>query len=301
MKRVLVTGASGYIGQHLINSLAREGVTVRGFSRGPRPAVVSPIEWQQGDVCQLSQVQQAIQGCDIVIHLACLPFSSSFQNPLADFQVNALGTLNVVLAAQAAKIRRLINISTAQVYGKAARLPIKEEDQVQPVSPYGASKLSGEIVCTTFTRCYDLDTVTLRLFNVYGLPVDQSARKTVEAIFVNRVSKGLPPVIKGDPNQGRDFIHISDVVRAILLASERGQPGAVINIGSGKMTTLLELARLAIELGDVEKEPIVEQTEAPSISLQADIIKAKEILGFEAEILLQEGLTRLFEAANSLN
>lgn len=293
MQHVLVTGASGYIGQHLIGSLLIDDIAVRGFSRGPRPVVLSAFEWQQGDVRRLADVQQAVQGCDAVVHLACLPLGQSLQDPLSDFHVNALGTLSVLHAARIAGLRQVVYTSTAQVYGYPECLPVGEKDAIQPASPYAASKLCGEILCTTFARCYGLGTVVLRLFNVYGTPVDGAERPTVEAIFVRRVAQGLPPIIKGNPEEGRDFIHVSDVVRAIRLALDMEGTGEVINVGTGVMTTLLELARLIIAISGAKISPVVERTDVRPMRIQADVRRARRVLGFQTEISLLEGLSQM--------
>jgi UDP-glucose 4-epimerase len=299
MQRVLVTGASGYIGQHLVRALLKDNVAVRGFSRGPRPGGRSAIEWRQGDVLRLADVEQAVQDCDAIVHLACLPLGQSWQDPLSDFHVNALGTLNVLSAAHAAGVRQVVYTSTAQVYGFVEHLPVAEEDPTQPASPYAASKLCGEVLCTTFTRCYGLGTVVLRLFNVYGTPVDGSERGTVEAVFVRRVAQGLPPIIKGAPEEGRDFVHVSDVVRAIRLALEIEGTGEIINVGTGVITTLLELARLVIAISGVKMSPVVERTSVRPMRIQADVHKARQVLGFEAEIPLSEGVSQMLELERS--
>jgi UDP-glucose 4-epimerase len=296
MQRVLVTGASGYIGQHLVKSLLEEEVAVRGFARNPRPVGLSAFEWQRGDIRRLADVEQAVQDCDAVVHLACLPLDRSWQDPLSDFHVNALGTLNVLHAAQEASVRRVVYTSTAQVYGFVDHLPVTEETLAEPASPYAASKLCGEVLCTTFARCYGLKTVVLRLFNVYGTPVDGSERPTVEAIFVRRVARGLPPILKGNPEEARDFVHVKDVVRAIRLALYREVTRQVINVGTGVMTTLLELARLVIDISRAPISPVVEETRSiRPMRIQTDVHRVREVLGFEAEISLSEGLSQMFE------
>lgn len=295
MRRILVTGASGYIGQHLVAALAHDNITVRGFARSAKPVSLPDIEWHQGDVCLLTDVQQAIQGCTSVVHLACRSLAFSFQEPVSDFQVNALGTLNVLQAARLTEVRRVIYISTAQVYGFTEQLPMREDDLPQPASPYATSKLCGEHLCSTFTRCYGLDTVSLRLFNVYGPSLDGSERNTVEALFLRRVLQGLPPVIKGNPSQGRDFIHITDVIGAICLALDKVSGGIVLNVGTGKMTTLLELAELTISLLGAKLKPLIESQKTSSLRIQADIWKAKEVLGFQADIALSEGLSQMLK------
>jgi UDP-glucose 4-epimerase len=295
VQRILVTGASGYIGQHLVASLVHNNVTVRGFARSAKPANLSDIEWHQGDVSHLADVQQAATDCTAIVHLACRPLGPSFQEPISDFQVNALGTLNVLQAARLTEVRRVIYISTAQIYGFTEHLPMREDDLPQPASPYAASKLCGEHLCTTFAHCYGLDTVILRLFNVYGLSMDGNERNTVEALFLRRIIQGLPPIIKGDPTQGRDFIHISDVVWAIQLALTTTGSGTVINIGTGIMTTLWELAELAAKIVGVSLNPVVEDTDITPFRLQADTGKARAVLNFNATTSLSTGLASMIK------
>jgi UDP-glucose 4-epimerase len=292
-ERILVTGASGYLGQHLITSLAQGNLTLRGFARSAKPNSLPAIEWLQGDIRHLHDVEQAMQECHGVVHLACSPLGLSFEDPVNDFQVNAQGTLNVLQAARTRGVHRVIYISTAQVYGFTDYLPISEETPTRPTSPYAASKLCGEILCTTFARCYGLHTTILRLFNVYGSSVDGSHRKTVETLFIQRVIQGLPPVIRGDSTQGRDFIHVSDVVRAIQLSLTTNEKGMIINIGTGVMTTLLELAELVIKLAGSQLYPILESTDSPCLRLQADVSKARDVLNFRANVSLLEGLVNL--------
>jgi len=244
VNRILVTGASGYIGCHLIAELLREDYAVRALVHKSRAIPMGGIESVKGDVCHLAELDQAVRGCNKVVHLACLSMNQSWNDPESDFNVNALGTFNMLKAAQGAGIKQFVYTSTAQVYGPRQNLPISEDDFIRPNSPYAASKLCGEVLCTTFARCYGFGTTVLRLFNVYGAPIDGHDRGTVESIFLERVSKGLAPIIKSLPEEGRDYIHIRDVVRAIRLALQAEAKGEIINIGTGTMTTLLRLAQL---------------------------------------------------------
>lgn len=298
MACVLVTGASGYIGRHLVRSLLDDGVGVRGLSRAPRPAG-SAADWRQGDVTRLSDLVAAMQGCDAVVHLACRGLRQSWDDPVEDFAVNAAGTLNVLQAAGIAGVRQVVYTSTAQVYGFAERLPVAEDQPPRPNSPYAASKLCGEVLCTSFADSYGLGVVVLRLFNVYGPPADEGERPSVETVFVRRVAAGLPPVIASHPDEARDFIHVSDVVRAIRLALGTRLAGEVLNVGSGVMTTVRELAALAIELSGERLSPVVEGAEGRPMRMQADTRKARRVLGFESEVPLRVGLAELLALARS--
>lgn len=296
-KIILITGAGGYLGQHLARRLHESGWRVRGFGRRPRPAALPEIEWRQGDVSDLHILQEAMQGCAAAAHLACLPLSASFENPQEDFRVNALGTLNVLLAARAQGVQRVVYTSTAQVYGLGLRLPQRESDLPRPLSPYAASKLCGETLCAAFSQAYHLETVTLRLFNVYGPALDGAPRSTVETLFIRQALQGLPPLIKSNPQEGRDFIHAVDAAQAIALAlsAAPAAAGQVINIGSGRMTTLTELAAMAAALAERPLAPVVESTlDRPPLQLRASTRKAARLLGFRPRLALADGLAEIY-------
>ncbi|MBI4504029.1 MAG: NAD-dependent epimerase/dehydratase family protein [Chloroflexi bacterium] len=296
MPDVLVTGASGYLGQHLVRALCADGLAVRGLARSVRPAGLPAIEWRRGDVCVPGDVASAAGDCAAVVHLACRPLRQSFADPAGDFAVNAGGTLNVLAAARQAGVGHVVYASTAQVYG-AGQPPFAEEAPTAPRSPYAASKLCGEVMCTTFARCYGLGITVLRIFNAYGPAADGAERGTVEALFVRRVAQGLLPVVTGHPDEARDFVHVRDVVRAIQRALHVGPTSEVINIGSGVPTTMRELADLVISLAGVPLSPVVEVGDGPPLRIQADTHKARTVLGFAAQVALRDGLAEMLELA----
>lgn len=294
MRCVLVTGASGYIGRHLVQALKAVGYEVRGFSRRPMPPEMDGIEWVEGSVTNWERVQSGVAGCQAIVHLACLSLPASLSDPLAAFRVNALGTLHVLQAAHQEGNCPVVFTSTAQVYGSPQRLPIDEEHPVRPAGPYAAGKLCGEVMAFSMARSVGLPVTVLRLFNVYGPALDGRQRPTVEAIFVRRVARGLPPVICGHPHDGRDFIHVRDVVRAISLALERPPVGdKPLNIGAGVMTTVRELAGLVIRLSGCNLEPIVQVEDRLAFQLQADVTRAAHCLGFRSQIKLEDGLAEM--------
>ena len=295
MERLLVTGASGYIGQHLVGALLGAGVAVRGFAGRPQPAHLAGSEWVQGDIREYADVLPAVRGCTAVLHLACLPMAASRTDPHGALAVNVTGTLQILEAARAVGVGQVVYTSTAQVYGSGADLPLCEEAPLRPGEPYAASKLCGEVLCTTFARCYRLPVTVLRLFNVYGAALDGQPRTTVEAIFARRVAGGQPPVIKNGPGEGRDFVHVADVVRALQLAAAGRGAGEVINVGSGVLTTLADLAALVVRLAGSDRAPVVDGAGAagPQMQLQADTTKAARLLGFQARVPLAAGLQEL--------
>lgn len=287
--RVLITGANGYIGQHLAVALAEAGWQARGLSRSPRPSQWNG-EWVQGDVTDAQAARGAVAGCAAVIHLACLPLEASARDPLEAHRVNAGGTLQVLEAARQARAERVIYVSTGQVYGGHSRLPNAEIDLPQPDSPYAASKLCGEMWCQAYARAYGMPMQILRLFNVYGATADGSLCPTVESIFLRRLRQGQPPQIRGNLESGRDFIHVQDVVRAIELALHSPTWEGAVNVGTGVLTTLVELARLTAQVAGKPLEPEIVESDEPAVRFQADTRRAQALLGFQAQVGLEEGL-----------
>jgi len=288
-RAILVTGASGYIGRHLVRHLKNKGERVIGFSRYEKPQGMEDVEWRCGDVTLIDSLEKVTVGCDVVVHLACSSLKYSLSDPLYDFRVNASGTLNMLEVSRRCGVKKFIYTSTAQVYGSKAKLPMKESEPVFPDTPYAASKLSGEIYCKTYSSCFGLNTVILRLFNVYGSDISSITRDTVESIFINRVKRGLSLVVK-DITESRDFIHISDVVYAICLAMDSDVDGETINIGTGEETTIYRLAEMIKNIANSDVDIVVEGKLDNPIRMQADIEKAKKLLKFCPKVSLYEGL-----------
>ncbi len=298
--RVLVTGALGFIGHHLSIALAERGYNVLGvdnLSRGLRERI--PLLESHGVGVEVADVRDEARMLelmksfkpDAVVHLAALiNVEESFEKPRLYEDVNAGGTITVTVAAVRAGAERLVYASSAAVYGNPRRLPIDEEHPLNPLSPYGVSKLAGEhYVRTLFNgpRGY----LVLRLFNVYG-PGQNPEYAGVIARFAERLAKGLPPVIYGDGEQTRDFIHVEDVVEAFIRSLEVPDPlNTVINIGTGRPVTVNRLARIMIELSGVETTPTYAPPRRGDIRHSyADISKAKRLLKWSPRIPLEEGL-----------
>jgi nucleoside-diphosphate-sugar epimerase len=293
MARVLVTGASGYIGQHLSLRLLAAGWQVRGMARSARPRLLQEVEWVRGDLADEQIVTEAVAGCDAIVHLACLPLAASKQNPVEAMRVNGVGTLRLLEAAQSAGVTTVIYASSGQVYGGRAELPNRETVAPNPDSSYAASKLCGENWCRAFANTTQMTVQILRLFNVYGSAADGSLRPTVESIFLRQLLQGQQPVVRGNLDEGRDFVHVDDVLAAIDLALVHQDPGQVMNIGTGKCTTMVELARQCARAVGASIEPRFEMNDQPALRFCAATEEAERVLGFRAQVPIVEGLQRL--------
>ncbi len=303
--RVLVTGGSGFIGSHLVERLIAEGYDVEvidDMSTG-RLENLSDV-WQNkrlhftfGDIRNPQLVKISLRDVETVVHLAAITsVKKSIDEPLATHEVNVSGTLSLLKASSEARVRKFVFASSCGVYGDVHQLPISENQPVNPLSPYAASKLAGEGYCQAFARSYGLDTVCLRLFNVYGPRQNAGEYGGVISKSIERLREGLWPVIYGDGEQFRDFIHIRDVADAFLKVI-RGEKfaGEVYNIGSGKATKVNELIRLLLRL--LRKEDVepahLDAVPGEIRSSLADISKAGQQLGFAPRLHLEEGLSLL--------
>lgn len=303
----MVTGGAGFIGSHLVEGLLARGyeaVVLDDFSSGKisnLPANINEgkLKIIRGDVRNRQNVKIAMDGVSGVIHAAAIvsvPFS--VENPEVTWDVNVVGTRNVLEEAVAAGVEKFVFISSCAVYGESPNLPIPESKPPSPLSPYARTKLEGEKLCMDFSK-NGLPVVILRYFNVYGprQPLNEYAGVMVK--FAERIKAGEPPVIYGDGEQTRDFIFVSDVVRATLAALDRMPSGEVINIGSGKATTINELCRIFLKLsGRKNLRPVYAPPRPMDIRHSwADISKASKLLGFKSEIDIERGVRRfLLEA-----
>ncbi len=298
--RYLVTGGAGFIGSNTVDELVRRGhnvVVLDDLSSGKvgnLAGVQSEIELLQHSVTDLVRLHEACRGVDYVLHLgARTSVPRSVIDPLETNRVNVDGTLNVLVAARDAKVKRVVFAGSSSVYGETPTLPKREDMPPAPISPYGLSKLAGEIYGQVFQRCYGLEFVSLRYFNVFGPRQDPgSPYSGVLSLFNAAFLDGTQPAVYGDGEQSRDFTYIGNVVEANLLACEaKRAAGLAINIGTGSRYTLNRtLALLEKITGRPSKAKYAPPREGDIRDSQADISRAREVLGYNPRIGFEEGL-----------
>ncbi|HLC89874.1 MAG TPA: SDR family oxidoreductase [Patescibacteria group bacterium] len=293
MAKMLVTGGAGFIGSNLVDDLINKGHQVKvldNLSTGKKENINPKADFVLADITDLESIKTHFSGIDYVFHVAALPrVQLSIEDPIKTHQININGTLNVLLAARDAKIKKVIYSASSSVLGSNKRLPAREDFLPMPISPYALQKYVGEHYCRLFSLLYDLPTVSLRYFNVYGPRMAFSgAYLTVIAAFLQQKKEGKKLMITGDGTQTRDFTYVSDVVLANILAMENKEIGAgeIFNIGCGDNHSVNEIAKLM--KGETENIP-------PRIEPHdglADITKAKEILGWQPKVKIEEGIEK---------
>jgi UDP-glucose 4-epimerase len=306
MARVLVTGGAGFIGSHLVEALLGAGHKVRvldDLSTGRRQnlePVWGRIEFRWGTVTSPEDAQAAAEGMELVYHLAALPsVQRSLEDPLLSHAVCATGTLHVLEAARRAGAGRLIYAASSSAYGDMPGALRRETDVCRPLSPYAAAKLAGEHFCQAYTVSFGLETVRLRLFNVFGPRQDPaSAYSGVVARFIGALCRGQQPVVHGDGHQSRDFTYVDNAVQALLLAAEApGVSGNVYNVGAGGRTCLRMLLGHLAQLLNRDVMPAYGPPRAGDVRhSHADLTRARQDLGYEPRVPLLEGLRRTAEA-----
>jgi len=303
-KKVLVTGGAGFIGSHLVDKLAAEGYGVRvldNLSAGKLENIsaylkAGCVEFVKGDICDSAVVAKSLESVDAVVHFAALTsVTFSVEHPDLTFNVNAAGTQNLVNACVENAVSKFVFASSCAVYGDPEFLPVNETCKPNPISPYAESKFLGEGYCLGVDKRQALRSVVLRFFNVYGPRQGLNDYSGVITRFIDRVRQNKPLVVYGDGSQTRDFVSVHDIVEAVL-ASIRSvnANGQVLNIGSGKPTSINELAKTILELAHVELEIRHEKIRAGDIKdSYADISKAKSVLGYKPRVDLRYGLQAL--------
>ena len=305
--RVVVTGGAGNVGSHVVDGAiaagAREVVAldalVRGVPENLHDALATgKARLEQMDIRDRDAVRQAIHGADVVFHQAALRWTRCQEEPRDCEEVMVEGTFNVLEAAAAAKVKRVVLASSAVVYGEPRRLPIDEDQPLNGKTIYGAAKVANEQLARAFAHLHGLPVVALRYFNVYGPRMDIRSKYTEVMIkWLDRIDRGEPLLINGDGSASADYVYIGDVARANLLACEVPVTDAIVNVCSGVETPLRDLAALLLRL--TGKDVGIEFRPQPEGALPArrvgDPARAAELLGFRAEMDLEDGVTRLIE------
>jgi UDP-glucose 4-epimerase len=287
--RVLVTGDAGFIGSHIVDLATGD----LGNLTENRDNLVL----HQGDISNRDFVREAVKGYDAVIHEAALvSVARSVEDPFVTNSTNVTGTLNVLKAAVDARVSRFVYASSSSVYGETDVLPKREDLPARPLSPYAVSKLAAENYCVAFARVYDLRTICLRYFNVFGPRQRFGPYSGVIPIFIGRIGNGQPPKIYGDGEQTRDFTYVSDVVEANLLAMTADvKPVEVFNIAAGKTCTINQLAGVIAQImGREDLEPVhLSERRGDVKNSYADISKAVRWLGYVPRTTLHDGLKKV--------
>jgi UDP-glucose 4-epimerase len=298
----LVTGGAGFIGSHIVQKIVTMGERVRvfdNFSSGKREnlhGLENKIEVIFGDLLDEGVVRKAMDGVEVVFHQAALrsvPFS--VENPAAVNRVNVEGTVNILIAARDARVRRVVYASSSSVYGDSLELPKSEQSLPRPISPYAVSKLAGEYYCRVFSQLYGLETVSLRYFNVYGPRQDPTSQyAAVIPRFIHWSLRGEPLEVHGDGLQSRDFTYIDNVVTANMLAAQCSDGiGEAFNVGQGSAHNLLDLANLLQDIFGMELRLLHTSSRPGDVRhTLADISKAKRCLGYKPHISFEEGIVR---------
>ena len=301
MSSYLVTGGAGFIGSHLAEELLKRGHRVRvadSLITGKRKNldVVKPTEFLEGDLADAAFAEKACAGMDYVLHQAAIPsVPRSVDDPITSNRANITATLNVLVGARKAGVQRLVYAGSSSAYGDTPTLPKREDMPTSPKSPYALQKLVGEQYCRMFTDLYGFETVTTRYFNVFGPRQDPgSPYSGVISLFAAALPAGKPPIIYGNGEQTRDFTYIANVVDGVLKACDAPNvSGQVINVATGFRISLNDLLRTLNKIVGSKLQAIYKDARAGDVrDSQADVSKAKALLGYSPSVDLEEGLRR---------
>jgi nucleoside-diphosphate-sugar epimerase len=307
MSLYLITGIGGFIGSSLARALLSRGEQVRGvdnFCTGKRENladILDRIDFHEADIVDIAAMHKACAGVDFVLHQAAIPsVPKSVLDPLGSNQANVDGTVNVLIAARDAKVKRLVYAASSSAYGDTPTLPKREDMKPDPISPYAVAKLASEHYLISFYRCYQLETVALRYFNIFGPRQDPSSPYSgVLAKFITVMLRGEQPSIYGDGEQSRDFTYIDNAVEANLLACKAPAAkvaGQMFNVATGRRVSLNETFKLLQPLTSYKGQPKYGPERGGDIKHSlADISKAEAGLGYKPKIDFEEGLRRTVE------
>ena len=304
MSTYLVTGGAGFIGSHLSEELVRRGHSVRvadSLITGKRSNLdhIPSVEFHEGDLADIDFAHRVVQGCDYVLHQAAIPsVPRSVKDPITSNRANVDATLNVLVAARDAGVKRLVFAGSSSAYGNTPTLPKHEEMPTNPLSPYALQKVVGEQYLQMFTRLYGLETVSIRYFNVFGPRQDPTSPYSgVISVFATALLDDRSPKIYGDGGQTRDFTYVANVVDGVLRACEAPKAsGEIINVATGGRISLNDLFQEMKKIVGATVEPTyVDSRQGDVRDSQAAITKAKEILGYQPIVSFEEGLKRTIE------
>jgi UDP-glucose 4-epimerase len=301
-KTVLFTGGAGFIGSHVVPLLLERGYRIRIFDnmfRGDRDRVAKlcetgRVELIDQDVRYGGAVHKAMAGCDSVIHFAAVSINKSVADPYESVDINTVGSHNVFAAAADHGVRRVVFASSASVYGEPRRLPMHEDDQLSPLTPYCISKRAGEDLLGFYQRTRGLSWIALRFFNVYGPGQKTTAYYTsVINHFVNRLRAGQAPVIDGRGEQSMDFVHVHDIARGTVAALDTERDNVAVNLGTGVDTSVARLAKILIDAVGADVQPIFNERDVLVSRRAADIARAREVLGWAPTMTVEDGMREL--------
>ena len=304
MALYLVTGGAGFIGSHITEELIRRGEHVRvvdSLITGKRQnlAHIPGVEFIEGDLAEADVARSVVKGVDFVLHQAAIPsVPRSVLDPVASNRANVDASLNLLVAARDAGVKRLVYAGSSSAYGNTATLPKTESMPTGPLSPYALQKLVAEQYCQLFTRLYGLETVTTRYFNVFGPRQDPSSPYSgVISVFISALIEGRPPTIYGNGEQTRDFTYVANVVDGVLRACHaKDASGEVINVATGGRISLNQLFQTVRDFVGAQQEPIYAETRAGDVrDSQADIEKARRLLGYQPTVSFEDGLKKTVE------
>jgi nucleoside-diphosphate-sugar epimerase len=310
MAHYLVTGGAGFIGSHLTEEIVRRGHRARvadSLVTGKRTNLdhIPGVEFLQGDLADMEFARRAVEGADFVLHQAALPsVPRSVKDPVTSNRANVDATLNVLVAARDAGVKRVVFAGSSSAYGNTATLPKHEGMPNSPLSPYALQKVVGELYLQMFTSLYKLETVTIRYFNVFGPRQDPSSPYSgVISLFATALLENRPPTIYGDGEQTRDFTYVANVVDGVLRACEApNASGQVINVATGSRISLNQLFESMRRLIGADVRPQYQGDRAGDVrDSQADITRAREILGYEPTVPFEDGLRLTVDWYRSLN
>jgi nucleoside-diphosphate-sugar epimerase len=307
MSQYLITGVAGFIGSSIARALLSRGERVRGvdnFATGKREniaEILNRIDFREADITDLDAMREACTGVDFVMHQAAIPsVPKSVLDPLGSNRANIDGTVNVLVAARDAKVKRVVYAASSSAYGDTPTLPKHEEMRPDPISPYAVAKLASEHYMISFYRCYGLETVCLRYFNIFGPRQDPSSPYSgVLAKFTTQMLRGEQPTINGDGEQSRDFTYIDNAVEANLLACKapaQKAAGQMFNVATGRRVTLNETFKVLQELTGYQGQPKYGPVREGDVKHSlADISKAEAGLGYKPLVDFEDGLRRTVE------